>query len=411
MDRFTRFMNILNDFCEALANSSHSENVSFAPTLSPLLETTHLMEQANLTNSTRPNVSSFNEAVIISSLLSNSEKYAIPCIASTGMLVNILLVVVLSRDSDLHRSTYSLLKTALAVEICYLASVLVFVLFRRTELRHSLDVMSYVTCAMSIALFAMNWTFLAMICDASRVLHQTCYTDKPHTRRIGRCTIALIITSALVFHLPYIPYIRIQIFSLHHIFDPCGIPIEYQWDLHPAKHWPTDWYYLVYFAMVYFVVVFALPFFFVGCVDKDILDLLYLLTGRRDLPVGLIHAANTAMAVAVLSNVYLVCMSLKAIIFGFRIVNHFCLFFRGHVQMFFYFMNTSGNILLLLRPTLNLLVFVLYNRRMRWVIHQMACGRRRYRHLVAGRVKSRRPDAARPATGITPIADHSDSRK
>lgn len=356
----------LAEFCEALLNISAWDNNTSSPfyTMSPPdeeLENAGSLWPPFWMSSNDTNTTLFNKTEIVIRLRTTTEVTVIPILALFGIIFNLILSGLFKSDSYLSRRTYALFQFLLLVEIFYLCSVIVLVSFRQSELDWDLDIMSYITLAMSIFQFMVHWTFYFLQKDVIRSLKGTWYPRKTPNCRNHSYEILLLTVITLILHLPYVPYIRIQMHILHSIFNPCTVPLEDIWDMHAASK-TTDWYYTLYFFIFYFLSVYALPFFLVGCIDKDIVDILFMLKDKTNLPMHTIRAAHSVKAVGILSNIYLVCLTNKAIIIGFRIVHFFCVVFRG-IHIFFYFMNFIGNMTLVVRPAFNLIVFVMYTKR------------------------------------------------
>ena len=376
----------LNGLCALILNDTEGEDNQTAVTPDePAYEQGSLLDFLLPGSNSSNETWQFNKTEVVLRLETTTEIGIIPVVAIMGIISNFFLSIILKSDSHLPRVSYMVLQTLILCEVMFLSSVLIFVAFRRSDFRYDIDAMSYVTSTMSVCQFIMHWVFLLMQGEIYRSLEGTWAPEKLRTCSRHSLVLLAVVSIAVVIHLPFIPYIRILLFKLHPIFNPCTNPVIDLWNITTTVRKTSDWYYVLYFFLFYFLVMYALPFFLAGCKDKDIVDLLFLLKGKTKLRRETLDAAHTAMAVSVLSNLFLVCLTTKAIIIGFRIVNFFCTVFRG-IHIFFYFMNVAGNVSIVARPSFNLLVFVVYTNRFRYRLRQFCS-----RQVVARVCRLRRP--------------------
>lgn len=186
------------------------------------------------------------------------------------------------------------------------------------------------------------------------------------------CKMVSVITAAVVYHLPFIPHIRVVINQLHSMFNPCLAPAENQWQFERIKTMPDDIYYVVYYCIVYFLLIYAFPCFSIACKCKDIADFMFNMNNHRNLPVETINSSISAMMVLALSNTYLVFNTPKIVILLFRVFNYPLLFMKKSYS-WFHLINLVANWFLILRPSIGVIILIRYNDRIRYTIVRYGC--------------------------------------
>ena len=118
-------------------------------------------------------------------------------------------------------------------------------------------------------------------------------------------------------------------------------------------------------------------YYFTGCQDKDVIDLLHWVKKDISLPGDVCAPAQTAFLTTIFCNVYLVFTIPKVVIMIFYLFNQ-PLRYLNDKYRYFYFSNAFGNLVTVLWPIANFYILIGYNNdvRARMKITCVSCVRK-----------------------------------
>ena len=242
----------------------------------------------------------------------------------------------------------------------------------RFHLDTDLDIISYASTGFSCAQFCIAWMLFLAIKDSYRSVRYSFLTEKQPTVSSAGCQIAGVVIGALLYHLPFLPHVRVVAHQLHNMYDPCVAPAENQWKFVRIFEWPHDLYYVVYYCFVYFLVIYLFPCLAIASKCKHTADFLFNMNHQRHLPTETVNCSISAMMTLAIANVYLVLNTPKIVILLFRLFNYPFLFMLRSYG-WFHLINLLANMLVVLRPSCTVIVMMVYNGRIRQTIVRYGC--------------------------------------
>ncbi|ELT91352.1 hypothetical protein CAPTEDRAFT_201931 [Capitella teleta] len=307
-----------------------------------------------------------------------TEWYAIPGTAVLGIIGNVASAFILHKQCSMRRNTARLHGILLGVDSVYLALVLAFTQLRHHGIpgqRHHIEAMQYFTMFLNLFQYLGFWLLYVAATDAYR--HFNSFrkaTSLPKLRHTPR-NLVLVIVSALLLHIPFVPNLRMVIWRFDlEPHDPCTIPIENHWNYVVDDVQRSDLFYILYFMLAVYLFSYLLPFFFLGCRDKDILDLVQTMQERQNLPLVGLQAGHSAFLVAALCNITLFCYVPKFSLMTFKLFEFAIHYMHWSLDRFL-FINEIANLLLVVRAAVYFPVTLKYSPYSRRILWQVICRR------------------------------------
>ena len=364
-----RQIQIFNNYNQTRQNDQDEHDDPELPLTSSLINGI-LLEGLNYTKTLN-----FTMEMLLKEFEHFTEWYLIVVIAAFGIVSNIVIMIMLGRDKAMRPLAYLLHMLMLIAEVLYLTSVIIFIQLRhflKSE-HHQMDWMTLITIIMSVSQCTSIWLLYIVATDSYRAIRL--YQKPSKLRQIAqaRSNIVFIIIGSIIFHIPFIPQIRVFLYKMDPDgFDPCIIPVEEHWDF-KSPSTDYDMYYILYYSLLYSFVLFWIPFLMIAARDKDIIDLLHLVMDysifKRP---EVINACYTAKVVAIFCNVGMFCMSPKLVLLLFQMTNY-AVNFIGEAQIFFEFFNVMANLLLVFKSSIYLLIFLIFQPRVKVIICEVCC--------------------------------------
>ena len=294
------------------------------------------------------------------------EWYGITALSGAGILGNAIAMCLLRGDKVMRGLTKALLYILLVVEVFFLGLTMTYVQIRHyfTSLSQNVEVMAYVTMAMSYMQMLGSWMTYILAVDAYRSLRVFQKPSKVKQLKNGRWHVVIIFLAAALFHVAYIPHIRAILYQLDPgMYEACDQPIVKQWEFDKNTELPTNLYYVLYYALLYLLVVFFIPFYAAACRDKDIIDILHKAQDeQKQLMKEVFGEAETALLVSVICNVYLVCTVPKLAMLFFKLFDYGLLYVRES-YMFFRYANALANAFMVMKSGAYLPLMLVYSGR------------------------------------------------
>ena len=280
--------------------------------------------------------------------------------------------------------SYILHMLLLAIEVAYLMSVICFIQLRHffsadrlAQLQHK----GYLTTVVSVFQCVAAWLLYVVATDSYRAVRVNSKPAKILELPLSRRYVCLVILGAILFHVPYLPPIRALLYQANPSgFNPCTVPMELHWDFTSTDQ---DLYHMLYYSLLYFLVVFLLPFLLVAARNKDTIDLLHDMTSETTISKPeVISACFTTKVICIFCNVALFCTSPKIILLLFQMVDY-AVTFLNNAQVFFQFFNVLANLLLVVKSSVYLCIFILFHPKVKMIVCAACCYRcylRKYRN-------------------------------
>ncbi len=341
---------------------------------------------------------------VLKELKVTTEQLVIPIIAYVGIAANVLVCCLLRCNKQMRQSSKILLHFLLVSQMCYLASVAVYLKLKELDYEHDHVVMNFAGIAVSASQIVAVWMLFLLVTENCKILQHFKSGEKPPVLWKTMCKITFTLLFVLAFHLPFVPHIRVALYQFNNLISPCSLPLDDHWDFTlPKQDEPLDQFYLLYFSVGYIVLTYALPYLLIGrypnlltlpmnatkkslnlfmttggdfcilywmlntvsvCRDKDVIDLLHWVQSDRTLSEQACASAFTAFLCTVLCNVYLCCSTPKFVFMIFYLFNHPMRYLRDSYK-FFYVANSFGNLVLVLWPMTNIVVLIVCDEEVR----------------------------------------------
>ena len=305
-----------------------------------------------------------------------TEWYLITVVAAVGIASNVAVMVLLGRDRAMRSLAYLLHMLLLGMEVIYLTAVITFIQVRHfyfIDQHRQMRLMSYVTTVMSLSQCLSIWLLYIVATDSYRAVRLHQKPSKIRQLSHAKYNIILVFFVAILFHVPFVPAIRLLIYQLDPVgFDPCNVPVEEHWDFKSPSS-EHDLYYILYYSLAYSFLLFWIPFLVIAARDKDVIDLLHSVISYSTFnKPEVIHACYSAKLVAIFCNITLICLSPKLVLLLFQMVNY-AVDFIGSAQIFFEFFNVMANLLLVLKASVYLMMFLMFHPRVKAIICAACC--------------------------------------
>ena len=194
-----------------------------------------------------------------------TEEVVIPVLAYVAIAINILVCILLRSDTDMRISSRIIVHTFLVAQMFYLASVAAYLKVKELGFNNDLEVMNYATIPLGVCQMIAVWTLLLLVSDSHKCLK---YFNQKR-RLTSPCGVAaktlLLVLLVLIFHVPYVPQIRVILYKLCSVLTPCSTSLADHWELAmPEKNSPIDTYYVAYFCFAHIFFTYTLPYFLIG---------------------------------------------------------------------------------------------------------------------------------------------------
>ncbi len=310
-----------------------------------------------------------------------TEWYGIPVVAIFGIICNLTLVALLTRDKHLRCMSLFLHISLLILESLYLAAIFAFVQIRHFASRgpHWHWMMSVASISVNATMMASVWLIYGLACDSHSAVRVYLHHRKGAKLTQSRLYVPFVLLGVIIFHVPYVPEIRILLYWLHpSLYDPCRLPIVDHWEFHLTNpNPPYDYYYILYYSAAYTLLTFALPFFWILWRDKDLIDVLHeVKEAEHPIHPGGIYEANTGTIVSIICNVTATCLIPKLVLMLFNLFSYLSDFLHP-AYVYFHSFSILANLMLAVRAAVYLPLFVCYSARLRRMVWRSTFGRLR----------------------------------
>ena len=210
---------------------------------------------------------SFSEVeVVLQQIEVTTEQLVIPIIAYVGISINILVCFLLRSDHDMRISSKLLIYSFLICQMMYLASVAIYLKFKQLSFANDITIMNYITIVISISQMLATWILFLLVSESYRRIKSFKKKTTVLSLWNNQAKLIMLILLVLIYHLPYVPQIRVILYHLDKgFFSPCSNSIDDHWEfILPKKSDPVDTYYVIYFCFMYVIVTYALPYLLIG---------------------------------------------------------------------------------------------------------------------------------------------------
>lgn len=304
-----------------------------------------------------------------------TEWYAIPAACVFGIIGNIWSIAIVYHHHAMRRNSSKLHYLLLSVNSIYLVLCLAFTQLRHHGIpgTHKNEAMQYLAMFLNLFQFLGIWLLYVAATDAYRFFNSfRKATSLIKLMRTPR-NLGLVFLTAILLHIPLIPSLRILIWEANiHPHDPCTSPIENHWNFTIDDVPRSDIFFILYFMLLIYLACYAVPFFMLGCRDKDIIDCLQNMQERQGLPLVALQGGHTAFIVAALCNTTLFCYVLKVALMTFKLFEFAVHYMHWSHERFLY-INELANLLLVIQAGVYFPILMRYSPYSRHILAKICC--------------------------------------
>lgn len=322
----------------------------------------------------------------------STEVYLMTCLAGIGIVFNILCLLALYFDRQTSSTARKLHSIYLLTVEIYLIFMISFLQMKQSITSHSLEAFNYLTTFLGFCQFLQPWMLFNMAAYAREHLEILCGLNRPKIGHLSQIIsfpiifLLLILIFAASYFSLYLPPLRIHFYTLLDNYSLCSVPMEDHWNpkTHDDEVMDVSGYlfYKLVYGLIYFLIVYFIPFIAIAHRSKGIVDLLQVLQDDPRILKNNEALASVSLVFSVTCNLHLTSISIKTVVLLLYSIQSFSNSFIGESHIFFRYLNVLGNLAMIIGCGGNVFVLIRCNLFVKFIVLNLVLRFKSYFHSL-----------------------------